>query len=83
MKSMWVYLWKRNRFCCYEEWWKIYIQVSDNIENENTLIREISPLLSIRDGYKKMIITRLNHEGYINEGIEIIDISDWLMNDKI
>ena len=61
---------------------QIYIQVSDNIENENTLKREITPLLSIRDGYKKMIITRLNHEGYIEQGIDIIDISDWLLGNK-
>ncbi len=58
---------------------QIYIQVSDNIENKKTLEREISPLLSIRDGYKKMIITKLNHEGYLNNGIEIMDISDWLL----
>ena len=58
---------------------QIYIQVSNNIENADTLRREITPLLSIRDGYKKMIITRLNHEGYIENGVEIVDISDWLL----
>ena len=61
---------------------QMYIQVCDNIENEKTLDRELSPLLSIKDGYKKIIIARLNHEGYIKNGIEIIDISDWLLNDK-
>ena len=59
---------------------QIYIQVSDNIENELTLKREITPLLSIKDGYKKLIISRLNHEGYIKDGIEIVDISDWLLS---
>ena len=59
---------------------QIYIQVADNINSEETLKREITPLLSIRDGYKKIIIARLNHEGFIKEGIEIIDISDWLLN---
>ena len=58
---------------------QMYIQVCDNIENEKTLDRELSPLLSIKDGYKKIIIARLNHEGYIKNGIEIIDISDWLL----
>lgn len=58
---------------------QIYIQVSDNLSNENTFKREISPLFGIKDGYRKIIITRLNHEGYIKDGIEIIDISDWLL----
>lgn len=49
---------------------------------KKTLNREITPLLNIRDGYKKIIIARLNHEGFIKEGIEVIDISDWLLNDK-
>ncbi len=57
---------------------QIYIQVADNISNETTLERELTPLLKIRDGYKKIIIARLNHEGYIKDGIDIIDIADWL-----
>ena len=57
---------------------QIYIQVCENLNDEKTLNREISPLLSIKDGYKKMIITRLNHEGYLQDGIEVIDIADWL-----
>lgn len=60
---------------------QIYIQVADNISDEKTLEREITPLLNIRDGYKKIIIARLNHEGYIKDGIDIIDISDWLLNE--
>ena len=59
---------------------QIYIQVSENINDTKTLEREINPLLSIKDGYKKMIITRLNHESYLQNGIEIIDIADWLLN---
>ena len=59
---------------------QIYIQVTDNLESEKVLNREITPLLNIRDGYKKIIIAQLNHDGYIKEGIEIIDIADWLLN---
>ena len=59
---------------------QVYIQVSENINDSKTLKREIDPLLSIKDGYKKIIITRLSHESYLQEGIEIIDIADWLLN---
>lgn len=59
---------------------KIYIQVSDNISDEKTFQREVSPLLSIQDAYPKMIIAKTRHESYQYEGIRIIDFSEWLMN---
>ena len=59
---------------------KLYIQVSDNISDVKTFQREVSPLLSIQDAYPKMVIARTRHEAYQYEGIKVVDISEWLIN---
>ena len=61
---------------------KIYIQVSDNIEDEKTFNREVNSLLKIKDAYPKMLIARTKHNNYLYEGIQIYDIARWLIGNS-
>ena len=57
---------------------KLYIQVAGNIEDPDTFRREVDPLLRIKDAYPKMILARTMQEAYQYEGVQVIDVADWL-----
>ena len=58
---------------------KLYIQVSDNISDSETLERELSPLRAIKDAYPKILIANTKHDDYDIEGIKVLDLTNWLM----
>ena len=57
---------------------KLYIQVAGSIEEPDTFRREVDPLLRIKDAYPKMILARTMQEAYQHEGVQVIDVADWL-----
>lgn len=57
---------------------RMYIQVSDDISKEETFRREVTPLLSIKDSYPKLIIARTKHPEADYKGVSIIDIAEFL-----
>ncbi len=60
---------------------KLYIQVSSSIDEPETFQREVDPLLKIKDAYPKMILTRTRQEAYQYEGVQIVDVADWLIEE--
>ena len=58
---------------------KIYIQVSEDINQPETFKREVAPLLKIQDAYPRLILTRTRHDMTLHEGIQVWDIAQWLL----
>lgn len=59
---------------------RIYYQVSRSIMDEKVEEREKKSLLAINDNYKKIILTMDNVKNKQIDGIEVINIIDFLMN---
>lgn len=57
-----------------------YFQVTASMTDENTFEREIRPLRSITDNYRKTILTLDRFTVGDYEGIEVINAVDWLLN---
>ena len=61
---------------------KIYIQVSYMITERETMEREVAPLINIPGGYSKLLIAGTRQHEMQYEGIRIIDIADWLLEEQ-
>lgn len=61
---------------------KLYIQVSDDVSNPETLHRELEPLSAINDAYPRLLIARTRHDETDHAGVKIVDIVRWLAGDE-
>lgn len=61
---------------------RIYYQVSRSILDEKVEEREKKSLLAVKDNYKKVILTMDRVKNKQIEGIEVVNIIDFLLNDN-
>ena len=70
---------KEINFVAMREKEKLYIQVTDEIEGEDTLTKALSPLRAIKDSYPKLLIANTGKDEFDVDGIKILDLMKWLM----
>lgn len=61
---------------------KLYIQVTESLQGEEVRKRELTPLQKIRDNYEKIVLSIDINSGTTYEGIKVINIVDWLLEDN-
>jgi uncharacterized protein len=66
-------------FVCEQNGEKLYVQVALSLHEKQTLEREFGNLLKIGDNYKKIVITMDEFKGNTFNGIEIIDLRNFLL----
>ena len=60
---------------------KLYIQVSDTLQEESTRNREFTSLNAINDNFEKIILTLDNiFVGTNDEGIKVVNLIEWLIS---
>ncbi|MDR0481826.1 MAG: ATP-binding protein [Cellulomonadaceae bacterium] len=57
-----------------------YIQVAHNVDNPNTLQRELTPLKALPDQYPKLLITTDTPGTLSHGGIRQVNVRDWLLD---
>ena len=59
----------------------MYIQVTEEMSNPDTAARELTPLRNIRDNFRKVVITERAGSSLTEDGIEIIKLLDFMLED--
>lgn len=79
-----VYIGKINEyeidFVCEKPNEKIYIQVTESMNNAQTRDRELRPLMMIKDNYEKLVIS-MDNDFVSYDGIKNVNIIDWLLEE--
>ena len=57
----------------------VYYQVATRASEDNTLERELTPLINIRDNYPKCLLLLDGGANSGTSGIEVVNIIDWLL----
>ncbi len=61
---------------------KIYVQVTRELSNEDTIEREFRPLLLVKDNYPKYVISTDEFD-MSRDGIKHMNILDFLIDEEI
>ena len=61
---------------------KIYVQVTESMKSEDVRARELRPLQAIKDNYKKIVLTLDTGLNTSYEGINSVNLVDWLLDGK-
>ena len=60
---------------------KIYYQVTEDFTAESTRERELAPLMAVRDNYEKVVIVMNTNTTASIEGIKVVRLIDFLVNE--
>lgn len=61
---------------------KLYIQITESLQSKDVRRRELTPLEKIRDNYEKIVLSIDISSGATYEGIKVVNIIDWLLEDN-
>jgi predicted AAA+ superfamily ATPase len=69
-------------FVAQKEGVRDYFQVAYSVVDKKTYQREVAPFFQIKDNYRKILLT-MDEGSYNDQGIEQINIVDWLLETSL